>query len=125
MPGLVQLVNSLGGSGSLVMPQVAVTTAIQTAPSLGKGQLLQNMTPSRALGATYTNNTGYPIAVYIRVNGGTSANIYVYVDEIEFGGGGSTASQVSIATAFFIVPPGAAYRTVAPGVSLSSWSELR
>lgn len=123
--GLVQLVNSLGGSSSLVMPQLAVTNAIQTAPSLGKGQTLWDMKSERALGATYTNHTGYPIAVYIRTNGGTSANIYVYVNDIEFGGGGSTASQVSLATAFFIVPPGATYRTLAPGVSLIAWSELR
>ncbi|EEE1295771.1 hypothetical protein CB343_005451, partial [Salmonella enterica subsp. diarizonae] len=108
--GLVQLVNSMGGSGSLVMPQAAVTTAIQNYPSLGKGQNLQDLRGSRSIDATYTNSTGFPIAVYVRIAGGTSANLYVHVNGIEFGGGGSIASNTSIATAFFIVPNGATYR---------------
>lgn len=125
--GLVQLVNSVGGSGSLVMPQAAVTTAIQTYPSLGKGQTLQDLRGSRSIDATYTNLTGFPIAVYARVSGGYSANLYVHVNGIEFGGGGSTASNTSVATAFFIVPNGATYRVMATGASiaLQAWSELR
>ncbi|EKS9589202.1 tail fiber protein [Salmonella enterica] len=125
--GLVQLVNSMGGSGSLVMPQAAVTTAIQSYPSLGKGQTLQDLRGSRSIDATYTNSTGFPIAVYVRVSGGYSANLYAHVNGIELGGGGSTASNTSIATAFFIVPNGATYRVMASGVSiaLQAWSELR
>ncbi|EKA7106818.1 tail fiber protein, partial [Salmonella enterica] len=106
-PGLVQLVNSMGESGSLVMPQAAVTTAIQSYPSLGKGQTLQDLRGSRSIDATYTNSTGFPIAVYVRISGGYSAVLYTHVNGIEFGGGGSTASNASIATAFFIVPNGA------------------
>ncbi|EEG6032534.1 tail fiber protein [Salmonella enterica] len=125
--GLVQLVNSMGGSGSLVMPQAAVTTAIQNYPSLGKGQNLQDLRGSRSIDATYTNSTGFPIAVYVRIAGGASANLYVHVNGIEFGGGGSIASNTSIATAFFIVPNGATYRVMASGssISLQAWSELR
>ncbi|EJB7649238.1 tail fiber protein [Salmonella enterica] len=125
--GLVQLVNSMGGSGSLVMPQAAVTTAIQTYPSLGKGQTLQDLRGTRSIDATYTNSTGFPIAVYVRIAGGTSANLYVHVNGIEFGGGGSIASNTSIATAFFIVPNGATYRVMASGssIALQAWSELR
>ncbi|HIF3110283.1 TPA: tail fiber protein, partial [Salmonella enterica] len=77
--GLVQLVNSMGGSGSLVMPQAAVTTAIQNYPSLGKGQTLQDLRGSRSIDATYTNLTGFPIAVYVRISGGYSAVLYTYV----------------------------------------------
>ncbi|ECJ2422766.1 phage tail protein [Salmonella enterica subsp. diarizonae] len=125
--GLVQLVNSMGWSGSLVMPQAAVTTAIQSYPSLGKGQTLQDLRGSRSIDATYTNSTGFPIAVYVRVSGGYSANLYAHVNGIEFGGGGSTASNSSIATTFFIVPNGATYRVMASGASiaLQAWSELR
>ncbi|ENK9532318.1 tail fiber protein [Salmonella enterica] len=125
--GLVQLVNSMGGSGSLVMPQAAVTTAIQNYPSLGKGQTLQDLRGTRSIDATYTNSTGFPIAVYVRIAGGTSANLYVHVNGIEFGGGGSIASNTSIATAFFIVPNGATYRVMASGssIALQAWSELR
>ncbi|EAT2563876.1 hypothetical protein EI761_27345 [Salmonella enterica] len=125
--GLVQLVNSMGWSGSLVMPQAAVTTAIQSYPSLGKGQTLQDLRGSRSIDATYTNSTGFPIAVYVRISGGYSANLYAHVNGIEIGGGGSTASNTSIATAFFIVPNGATYRVMASGASiaLQAWSELR
>lgn len=125
--GLVQLVNSMGGSGSLVMPQAAVTTAIQNYPSLGKGQTLQDLRGTRSIDATYTNSTGFPIAVYVRIAGGTSANLYAHVNGIEFGGGGSIASNTSIATAFFIVPNGATYRVMASGssIALQAWSELR
>ncbi|EEP1426202.1 tail fiber protein [Salmonella enterica] len=125
--GLVQLVNSMGSSGSLVMPQAAVTTAIQNYPSLGKGQTLQDLRGTRSIDATYTNSTGFPIAVYVRIAGGTSANLYVHVNGIEFGGGGSIASNTSIATAFFIVPNGATYRVMASGssIALQAWSELR
>ncbi|EJJ4346002.1 phage tail protein [Salmonella enterica] len=125
--GLVQLVNSMGWSGSLVMPQAAVTTAIQNYPSLGKGQTLQDLRGSRSIDATYTNSTGFPIAVYVRISGGYSAVLYTFVNGIEFGGGGSTASNTSIATAFFIVPNGATYRVTATGASpaLQMWSELR
>ncbi|HFW4265391.1 TPA: tail fiber protein [Salmonella enterica subsp. diarizonae serovar 61:r:-] len=125
--GLVQLVNSMGWSGSLVMPQAAVTTAIQNYPSLGKGQNLQDLRGSRSIDATYTNSTGFPIAVYVRIAGETSANLYVHVNGIEFGGGGSIASNTSIATAFFIVPNGATYRVMASGssIALQAWSELR
>ncbi|EAV3945607.1 hypothetical protein E2758_26400 [Salmonella enterica] len=125
--GLVQLVNSMGSSGSLVMSQAAVTTAIQNYPSLGKGQTLQDLRGSRSIDVTYTNSTGFPIAVYVRVSGGYSANLYAHVNGIEFGGGGSTASNTSIATAFFIVPNGATYRVMATGssIALQAWSELR
>ncbi|EMS0915306.1 tail fiber protein [Salmonella enterica] len=125
--GLVQLVNGTGGSSALVMPQAAVTTAIQTYPSLGKGQTLQDLKLSRGTGVTYTNSTGFPIAVYVRITGGTSANLYAYVDGLEFGGGGATALNTSLATAFFIVPNNSTYRVDASGVStvLQAWAELR
>ncbi|QMF90583.1 tail fiber protein [Citrobacter freundii] len=125
--GLVQLVNSMGGSSSLVMPQAAVTTAIQTYPSLGKGQTLQDLRGSRGVGVTYTNSTGFPIAVYVRITGSTSANLYAYIDGKEFGGGGATASQTALATAFFIVPNNSNYRVDAAGVStvLQAWTELK
>lgn len=125
--GLVQLVNSMGVSNALVMPQAAVTTAIQTYPSLGKGQTLQDLRGSRGVGVTYTNSSGFPIAVYVRITGSTSANLYAYVDGKEYGGGGSTALQTAIATAFFIVPNNTSYRVDATGVSnvLQAWTELR
>ncbi|EAV4982997.1 TPA: hypothetical protein ACU8LT_001961 [Salmonella enterica] len=124
--GLVKLVNSMG-AGSLVMTQAAVTNAIQTYPSLGKGQKIQDLRASRSAEVTYTSSTGFPIPVYVRISGGYSAVLYTHVNGIEFGDGGSTASNTSIAMAFFIVPNGATYLVEATGASpvLQSWTELR
>ncbi|STB59286.1 phage tail fiber protein [Citrobacter freundii] len=98
-----------------------------TSPALGKGQTLQDLKTSRGVGVDYINTTGFPIAVFVRITGSTSANLIAYVNGIEFGGGGSIASQTSVATAFFIVPNGATYRVNASGVStvLQAWTELR
>ncbi|MCK8585543.1 phage tail protein [Yersinia ruckeri] len=122
--GLVQLASTTGESGSRVMTQMATTTAIQSEPGLGKRQLLQDLTASRSLGVTYTNSTGYPMAVCVRVAGTTSASLYIYVNGIEFGAGHSTAMNSSSATAFSIVPHGATYSVVS-AMALSKWTELR
>ncbi|EBO4349315.1 hypothetical protein C1P00_12875 [Salmonella enterica] len=109
------------------MTQAAVTNAIQTYPSLGKGQKIQDLRASRSAEVTYTSSTGFPIPVYVRISGGYSAVLYTHVNGIEFGDGGSTASNTSIAMAFFIVPNGATYLVEATGASpvLQSWTELR
>ncbi|EKK9837861.1 tail fiber protein [Salmonella enterica] len=98
-----------------------------TSPALGKGQTLQDLKTSRGVGVDYINTTGFPIAIFVRITGSTSANLIAYVNGIEFGGGGSIVSQTSLATAFFIVPNGATYRVNASGVStvLQAWTELR
>lgn len=108
------------------MTQAAVTNAIQTYPSLGKGQKIQDLRASRSAEVTYTSSTGFPIAVYVRISGGYSTVLYTHVNGIEFGDGGSTASNTSIAMAFFIVPNGATYLAEATGASpaLQSWTEL-
>lgn len=128
--GIVQLNSAINSTSTT---QAATPSAVKqaydaaTAPALGKGQTLQDLKTSRGTGVTYTNSTGFPIAVFVRITGSTSANLIAYVNGIAFGGGGSTASQTSVATAFFIVPPAATYRVDASGVStvLQDWSELR
>lgn len=94
------------------------TSASQT--GLGYGQTWQNVTASRALGATYTNSTGRPIQVLITV--GAVAGIGI-----------ATVSGVNIAQTetnsgtyvplSFIVPPGATYSFSVE--SIIQWSELR
>ncbi|MIE73175.1 hypothetical protein EL06_28435, partial [Salmonella enterica subsp. diarizonae] len=49
-----------------------------TAPALGKGQTLQDLRGSRSIDATYTNSTGFPIAVYVRIAGGLQ-QIYTFM----------------------------------------------
>lgn len=106
---------------------VKTTYDAATGPAPGRGQTLQDLKTSRGVGVDYKNSTGFPIAVYVRITGSTSANLVAYVNVIEFGGGGSIAAQTSVATALFIVPNGATYRVdatyIKPGLTAISEEE--
>lgn len=89
---------------------------------LGEGQTWQNMTTSRVTGTTYTNNTGKPIMVFVRTNGGV-ARCELYVDGVltwyisDGDGDGSHAGGTTI------VPNGSSYRQA--GHNRNYWAELR
>lgn len=93
---------------------------------LGVGQTWQNVTGSRALGTTYTNSTGRPITVVIRVLSTTTySNSSLTVAGVAVPGsytsitGGST--EISA-----VVPAGATYVQVNTYSStLDTWCELR
>lgn len=109
-PSLVQ------GSGGQAL------TGIQ---GFGIGQTMQNVTGSRAIGTTYTNTTGKPIAIYVTmtVNAGQSGNISVNGSGVvALSNVGTSATSVS---GTVIVPPGATYSTTLSGGSLSAWFENR
>ena len=85
-----------------------------------------NVTGSRQSGVTYTNTTGYPIAVSAS---GSPANsgpaIRAYVDGIlvsyfnwQFNGAGARSG------AFIIVPPGSSYVLYFDASGILNWSEL-
>lgn len=93
--------------------------------SLGYAQSWQNVTVSRALGTTYTNTTGRPIAVAVSytVSAATTAQPVVNGVIVPCGGGIQAATLL---TANFIVPPGATYNV--PSTNYTSglyWVELR
>lgn len=120
-------------AGVWVIPAATGTTTIQGIGgqamagmnTLGYGQSWQNMTSSRALGTTYYNTTGRPIALFIRLsvsNGGaTTMTINGYSYTIDVG------NQQNTGNPFTIIPVGASYSYVAAGatISLTAWSELR
>jgi len=92
----------------------------------GIGQTWQDVTSSRSLGTTYTNNTGKPIQVSVCVYHdeqvvSTLSVSGVVVSRVRQEAGGATGYQDSTHTA--IVPNGATYSVT--GGSLISWSELR
>ena len=81
--------------------------------SVGVGQTWQLLLSSRSIGVNYTNNTGKPIEVSIRVPTG--------------GNFGFTVSGVAFSyfvEANFTVPNGETY-SVNSGNSLTTWNELR
>jgi len=90
---------------------------------VGVSQTWQDVGASRALGTTYTNTTGRPIAVSIGI--GVAANFAVI--QLTIGGviAARYAQYSGTQQCFGIVPPGATYVTNTASLSKYSWSELR
>lgn len=100
-----------------------VTTELLRDLALGVDQTWQVLSGSRALGTTYTNTTGKPIAVAVGISAagqGSSAVLYVDNQVVD-----STASYAAIDVwVKGVIPVGATYR-VASGSTLAAWRELR
>lgn len=94
-----------------VNPSNAATIAQST--DLGVGQSWQNVTSSRSVGVTYTNNTGKPIMVLVNLSGKGLAIV---------GGVTIKTSRIDDEGDFsFIVPPNTTYKCTG---SIISWAEL-
>ncbi|MDZ4034069.1 hypothetical protein U0868_21180 [Kluyvera ascorbata] len=120
--GSVQLTESSGSSHSLVLNQLGSTQLNNT--NLGQNQTVQDLTATRALGVTYTNTTGKPIAVSVRVTGGASVNATGTVNNIPFAYQNTTASATGSVGLFFIIPVGGTY-SVTSNATLTWWAEMR
>ncbi|MBD2786385.1 hypothetical protein ID858_16960, partial [Xenorhabdus sp. DI] len=112
-------------SGTIAtVADIEAATRNRNLPMLGVDQSVITLTSTRSLGVNYTNMSGKPIAVCVRVVGGTSAAVKIFVNSVEFGSGHSIAQHTSAATAFSIVPNGATYRVESP-FTVEQWTELR
>lgn len=90
----------------------------------GVGQSWQDVSGSRALGTTYTNTTGRPIALSLRTSPINSSFVNLTVGGVLIArrwGGETWAPEIPV---FGIVPPGATY-VVTGSNALQSWCELR
>lgn len=85
---------------------------------VGVNQTWQNLTASRAIGTTYTNNTGRPIQVVF--SGGNNANYIFTVQGVTVAQWTQNNSQATVSA---IIPNGNTY-SVANG-SVGVWAELR
>lgn len=86
-----------------------------------------NVTGSRALGATYVNDTGMEIIVRIRVNT-TAVNGNLSINFVGNGIYGDFAMNPLNAAPIMVtlqVPPGESYTATGSNVVLSQWSEYR
>lgn len=113
------------GWGSLALVQGAGGNAAVGMTSLGFGQSWQDLTASRALGATYYNNTGRPIQVC-----GYATNLGGLALRPDINGVSITSSDngsLNLNCFNFIVPPGNSYSLAigAGSGTLTKWSELR
>lgn len=121
--GTVKLVNSLASTATdaaltAAQGKILQDSKLNTSNALGVGQTWQK--PSRSLGATYTNNTGKPIQVFICANLDVgSFNVSGVVMDIN---DGSAYCFINC-----IIPDGATYslRSIYGGASIVSWAELR
>lgn len=83
---------------------------------LGVGQTWQDVTASRSIGVTYTNNTGKPIYVFI-VSGNSNSTA------VNINGLTQVGNSTERDTWFFPLPDGDTYST--SGGNLLCWFELR
>ena len=97
-------------------------------PLLGYGQTWQDVSSSRASGATYTNTTQRPIFISIYSNTGQSygKSVTLLVDDVRVGYMDTASNDDAQLTA--IIPPNSKYSVSFPGFVLNSnlwWVELR
>lgn len=126
--GVVELATTAEASAGTDTTRAVTAAGVEahmTANAFGWGQSWQDVTSSRASGTTYTNTTGKPIMVAVSSAFGTSCSVVVVVAGAEITRqtmqvGGS----VFLASASFVVPPGATY-SVTASPSISNWRELR
>ncbi len=102
--------------------------ALAALSSLGYGQTWQLVTGSRAFSTTYYNTTGRPITVVISSGQGASGvSMSATINGIGFVVAQSVIPSGNASCAgSFIVPSGASYNvTVAGGITIGTWAELR
>jgi hypothetical protein len=121
--------NATSWNGSLVAPsQNAVRDEMEAvkATRLGVNQTWQSVTGSRALGTPYTNSTGAPIMVHIRLTSNAAASPVLTVDGLTILGTAQNTTGTGAALTI-IVPDGGVYTaSVTAGAgTVSSWAELR
>jgi len=118
----------------LVPAATQTGAAINRAQAFGLGQTWQDVGSSRAIGTTYTNSTGRPIAVSVTGNVASNTAPYVTMRATVGGMGTPIIDSRYIGTntgnyghVWFIVPDGTTYRVNGGGAltGFSYWQELR
>ena len=130
MSGIIGLSSPNGGKIRLKAEDNLTTTEDVVIPEggfLGYGQTWQDVTSSRQLDTTYTNDTGKPIMIsVIGVNNGRG-HFILKINGIDtaacsFNDGNGYRGGLAI-----IIPNGSTYllKKMGSGVSVHAWSELR
>lgn len=126
---------NIGAAASGANADITSLTALTTLPTaltpIGSGQTWQNMTASRNLVSSYTNSSGRPISISVRVVNAAAGN---FSASISVGGvvvGENfqytpNAAGNNNSTLFSIVPNGAVYGVTSfSNCTLQVWAELR
>lgn len=90
--------------------------------AIGVGQTWQNLAASRAIGTTYTNNTGKPIFVSVAIYCNNTTG-YLTINGVIVTGHTGVVGYSQVGFIGGIVPNGGTYSV--SGTSIDKWAELR
>ena len=107
-----------GTSGNVLTSNGTTWASATPVTGIGDGQTWQDVTASRSTNTTYTNNTGKPIMVMLRIITGGAGATVGGVTIMDF----SSANLNTATNGNFIVPTGATYSVTG---SINKWFELR
>lgn len=103
---------------------IATTAFVQDSTPGGDGNYA-DVTGSRSAGTPYTNSTGKPMFVNVRIDFGASGSASFIVDSVEIARCQDNGSNSSIHMMSAIVPRGSDYQVdLSGGASLTLWVEL-
>lgn len=104
---------------------ISVSPVATESKVIGVGQTWQDVTASRALGTTYTNSTGKPIALNLTSTNVNASGVSITVNGLlvtqMYLNNGVTGSSIGTV----IVPNGGTYSVIMPNAALLKWFELR
>lgn len=115
-------------SAGNVLTSDGTSWSSQTPNAIGVGQTYQDMSGSRSLGTSYTNNTGKPIFVYVTLRGKGNSVYTITVGSLTWVANSYSEDFESQVPQSFIVPNGMSYaitHTSGTGNSFGTWVELR
>ncbi len=103
-----------------------LSNALPVTSSIDNLQYWQNVTGSRALGTTYTNNTGKPIQITVGAQTiGSGGGVFITVDGVTLPAIFAYSGAVGTMSAPVVIPPGSTYSASAYGtVTYTNWFEL-
>lgn len=132
---LLQALSNAALTGNPTAPTQAVgnnstriaNTAFTKSVSLGWSQAWADVTASRSLNVTYTNNTGKPIQVSVSVSINPGSNVGLWVDGVIVSQNINGSSQPESVFGAPIVPNGSTYllQVFSGSAGIDRWSELR
>ena len=92
---------------------------------IGVGQTWQDVKASRALGTTYNNTTGKPIAIAVTAIVSAAGNALIVLVGGTKTDHASVNASSGLSSVTSVVPPGQTYQVIGTNYTLEAWSELR
>lgn len=126
-PGSTYSASAYGSTTYASWYELPLCTSAAPTNGIGYNQTWTDVTASRALSTTYTNNTGKPIQVQVGAQtSGSGGGVYITVDGVTISPSWTHTASIQTTSAAAIVPPGSTYSASIYGTgTYFSWFELR